>query len=244
MNNDDDYLEVEIESEIEPEDDAASYDDNDLLDADSIDSLENSEDDVDGDIDGDIDGDVDGDADVDGEDSDNSDIDSNLGEEIESDDEIASNSSSRTIVAEKLGVINLYNKLSKKGLKSRHITATNPPLVKKNIILEKSNKPKVIYIVPELERITSDLLLKSERAQLQAIFSKQIDRFGCPEYLNDIVSELKENKINVSANDIAEAAVLQRRCPLKLRRIIGENNKDELVVEEWDPNTMKIHATT
>lgn len=234
MDNDGDYMEAEIESEIEPdiEDDDISYEND--LDDNSEDSLgEDSEDDINNESDAESgiginsDGDSDADSDINSEKND---------ESVVGDDGTSS-------ISEKMGVMNLYNKLSKKGLKNRHIATTAPALSKKNIILEKSNKPKVVYVVPESERITSGLLLKSERAQLQSIFSKQIDRFGCPEYLNDIVAELKSNKVNVSAIDIAEAAVLQRRCPLKLRRIIGENNKDELVVEEWDPNTMILHTT-
>jgi hypothetical protein len=125
--------------------------------------------------------------------------------------------------------------------KPKNIKFTNPPLVRKKTIIEKSNKPKTVYIVPESERITSDLLVKSERAQLEGILSKHIDKNGCPEYLYDIVIELKKKNLHVLSDDIAKEIVRQRRCPLLLRRPIGENSRDELVVEEWDPNIMKIH---
>jgi len=225
MNKEEDYVESENESQAEPEED---IDENSLSEED-----ENSEED---DLNSEED-DLNSENSLDEESDNNESIEEESDIQKDSDDE-------NSIILEKnkkMGVQHLLSKLSKK--KNKHIQYTNSTLIKKNIFLEKSNKPKIIYIVPESERITSDLLLKSERAHLQAILSKQIDSFGCPEYLNDIVTELKKEHINISFLEIAEAAILQRRCPLKLRRIIGENNKDELIVEEWDPNTMKINAT-
>ena len=117
----------------------------------------------------------------------------------------------------------------------------DPPLMNKNIVLEKSNKPRTVIIVAPEDRKTSDQLQKSERAGLLAIRSKQIDKNGCPEYLSDVITRMKRVKINISANDIAEEELMSRKCPLLLRREIGINNKDELIVEEWNPNEMKIH---
>jgi len=141
----------------------------------------------------------------------------------------------------------IVDKKNSKNLNPKNIKYMNlknnfldPPL-NKNIVLEKSNKPRTILIMSNADRITSDHLQKSERAALISIRAKQIANDGAPEYLNDIVTEIKKNKINISSNDIADAELMNRKCPLKLRREIGVNSKDELIVEEWDPNDMKIH---
>lgn len=206
-------FDLEIEEEIGS---VYEEDEGSVYEEDEIDDEDEDIDDEDEDIDDDIDGDIDT----------NEDILTNLG----SDDEEEPQKNST-----------LVKNLPKNNIKSKNIKFTNPPLVRKKTIIEKSNKPKIVYIVPESERITSDLLVKSERAQLEGILSKHIDKNGCPEYLYDIVIELKKTQLHVLSDDIAKEIVRQRRCPLLLRRPIGENSKDELVVEEWDPNIMKIH---
>lgn len=211
MDKEDFDLEIEEESGSVYDEDEES-----LYEEDEEDEEEDDVDDVD-DVD---DADIDGNIDTNGEDDDN----------IGSDDEDSQKNN-----------ISLVKNLSKNNTKSKHIKYTNPPLVRKKTIIEKSNKPKTVYIVPESERITSDLLVKSERAQLEGILSKHIDKNGCPEYLYDIVVELKKKQLHVASDDIAREIIIRRRCPLLLRRPIGENNRDELVVEEWDPNIMKIH---
>lgn len=204
----------DFDLEIEEESGSVYDEDEESLYEDDVDEEDDEEDDVDDDID-----DADGNIDTNGEDDDN----------IGSDEDSQKNN------------ISLVKNLSKNNTKSKNIKYTNPPLVRKKTIIEKSNKPKTVYIVPESERITSDLLVKSERAQLEGILSKHIDKNGCPEYLYDIVVELKKKQLHVASDDIAREIIIRRRCPLLLRRPIGENNRDELVVEEWDPNIMKIH---
>lgn len=212
MDKEDFDLEIEEDiGSVYDEDEESLYED----DEEEEDEEEEDVDDVD--VDGDIDGNI---------------VDNNVEDEenIGSDDEESQKNN-----------ISLVKNLSKNNTKSKHIKYTNPPLARKRTIIEKSNKPKTVYIVPESERITSDLLVKSERAQLEGILSKHIDKNGCPEYLYDIVVELKKKQLHVASDDIAREIIIRRRCPLLLRRPIGENNRDELVVEEWDPNIMKIH---
>lgn len=152
-------------------------------------------------------------------------------------DEVLSNDEDETI----LNVHLKYNKKRTKKHSKKIDNFSDPPLVNKNIVLERSNKQRTVIIVEYDDRITSDHFQKGERAALIAIRGKQIANNGAPEYLNEIVEEMKKNKINISSNDIAEAELMNKKCPLKLRREIGVNAKDELIVEEWDPNDMKIH---
>ena len=234
MDKEDFDLEIE-EDPVYEEDDASLYEDDD--DEYGDDEDEDEDIDADADVDGDVDADVDigthiedeetvGSGDEDGDEDGNGDGD---GDGDSDNKRLQKNN------------ISFVKNLSKNNIKSKNIKFTNPSLVRKKTIIEKSNKPKILYIVPASERITSDLLIKSERAQLEGILSKHIDKNGCPEYLNDIVAELKKKNLHVLSDDIAGEIIKQRRCPLLLRRVIGENNRDELVVEEWDPNIMKIH---
>jgi hypothetical protein len=157
-------------------------------------------------------------------------------------DDIAAGDEYEVITNDKGNKKIIDSKLSKKA---KHLSSTkfsDPSLINKNIVLERSNKPRTVIIVADEDRITSDHLQRAERAGLIAIRAKQIANDGAPEYLNDIVMQIKKNKINISSNDIAEAELMNRKCPLKVRREIGVNSRDELIVEEWNPNDMKIHV--
>lgn len=160
-----------------------------------------------------------------------------LDDELSVPDNLLSDTSSNKIIDNKILPSPKINK--KEKLDENYFL--DPGLINKNIVLERSNKPRILLIVANEDRITSDHLQKAERAGLIAIRAKQIANSGAPEYLNDIVAEMKKTKINISSNDIAEAELMNRKCPLKLRRKIGVNSKDELIVEEWVPNDMKIH---
>jgi len=76
------------------------------------------------------------------------------------------------------------NKKTKNNLKEHFL---DPSIINKNVVLERSNKPRTIIIVANEDRNTSDHLQKAERAGLIAVRAKQIANDGAPEYLNDIV---------------------------------------------------------
>jgi hypothetical protein len=228
-------------SDYEIDDDELTYDEEEVLTSDDeINDDEISDEEEINDADADI-----ADVDIADVDTDIADIDADIADVDIIDTDIADADIADADTVDADIDVDINDKKNSKNLNpKKYINLKNnfldPPL-NKNIVLEKSNKPRTILIMASEDRITSDHLQKSERAALISIRAKQIANDGAPEYLNDIVTEIKKNKINISSNDIADAELLNRRCPLKLRREIGVNSKDELIVEEWDPNDMKIH---
>jgi hypothetical protein len=91
---------------------------------------------------------------------------------------------------------------------------------------------QIIIVAPE-NRKTSNLLSLMEMTSLISIRASQIAKFAncfCPEVTNE-------------SNPILQAKyeLMNGKCPLTLRRKVGEKNGQEFV-EDWNPNEM-IFAT-
>ena len=92
-----------------------------------------------------------------------------------------------------------------------------------------NTKHQVYRIVPPDSRITSNVLLKTEMAQVLAVRAAQISAHGI--------------QINAEAGTtehdpcvIAEKELRARQCPLMLRRSIGLDRDGALMIEEWNIN--------
>ena len=111
----------------------------------------------------------------------------------------------------------------------------HPQRVKIDPILKMSNKPRVVRIVPPDERITDNRLQKSEAAYIIAMRSEQIAKFAksftATSGLHDPVA-------------IAFKELLDRRCPLTLRRAVGTGPAGESLVEEWNVREMALPPLT
>ena len=95
--------------------------------------------------------------------------------------------------------------------------------LKKNTVLESSNKPSTIIIVSPQDRITSDLLKKEETSYVLSVRATHIAKYGYPESMLDIV----KNETNCRA--IAKLELLNKRTPLLLIRKVGDN-----IYEIWN----------
>ncbi len=97
---------------------------------------------------------------------------------------------------------------------------------------------KEIIIINPTKRQTSDILSRYEMTEIISIRSTQIAQFNNPM----VDSTGLSNPV-----DIAKRELMNRMCPLMLRRMVGElkNEKTgilELYAEDWCPNEM-IFAT-
>jgi hypothetical protein len=101
-----------------------------------------------------------------------------------------------------------------------------------------SNTPVRVIVVPEGERITSDRVCLTEAAELLAVRAEQIARTGTHFALKLRKEDARDS---VDAAEIARAELLERRCPLLLRRVVlVRDPHGNTVVEDWDPNLMSL----
>jgi len=89
--------------------------------------------------------------------------------------------------------------------------------LKKNTVLEESNKPSSIIIVAPQDRITSDLLKKEETSYILSVRATHIARYSYPESMTNIV------KNETDCRTIAKLELLNKRTPLLLIRKVGDN---------------------
>ena len=106
--------------------------------------------------------------------------------------------------------------------------------IKINAVLQKSNTPRTILIVDENKKITDNRLQKTELAHIIAMRSTQIAKYG---------THFAVNFTNKDPTEIAFKELYTRKCPIILKRKIGEGNNGESIVEYWDVNTMILPVT-
>lgn len=110
-----------------------------------------------------------------------------------------------------------------------------PERQKVDPILRMSNKPRLVRVVKPEDRVTDNRLHKTEAAQIIAMRAQQIAKYGT--HFTD----------GGSLHDpvmIAFKELLDRRCPLTLRRHIGTGPSGEPIVEEWVVRTMTLPPLT
>jgi DNA-directed RNA polymerase subunit K/omega len=97
-------------------------------------------------------------------------------------------------------------------------------------LLRACNKPRIVRIIAPDDRRTSNVLQKSEVAHILGMRAKQIAtnaRF------------FVEVGVLHDPGAIAFKELIERRCPLVVRRTVGADPADgALLVEEWFPNEM------
>lgn len=97
-------------------------------------------------------------------------------------------------------------------------------------VLKASNKVQTIRVVSGDDRVTSNRLTKFEVSRILSIRAQQISDTPI------IYARLEGERDPVK---IAYAELLQRRCPLLLRRTISDSG-GTVTVEQWDPNEMSL----
>jgi hypothetical protein len=98
-------------------------------------------------------------------------------------------------------------------------------------ILRASNTHRRVVVVPDNERITSNVLKITECARAIAIRAQQIET--SPIMFTDPAGE-------TDSVALAKAELLARRSPLKLRRIVGRGTDGAVYVEDWRVNEMTL----
>lgn len=86
-------------------------------------------------------------------------------------------------------------------------------------------------IINDSERISSHKLSQAEFTELIGQRAQQICKTG--------ITFIEGNITETDAVEIAKKELLQRRCPLKLRRPVGYY-KGSNYYEDWDPNDMVL----
>ena len=98
-------------------------------------------------------------------------------------------------------------------------------------ILKMSNKPRIIKVVDPDKRITDNRLHKSEAAYIIAMRSQQIASFS---------THFTDSTGLHDPVDIAYKELYDKKCPLKLQRIISNEANGDLLVEEWPVREMVL----
>lgn len=110
-----------------------------------------------------------------------------------------------------------------------------PERQKVDPILRMSNKPRLVRVVNPEDRVTDNRLHKTEYAQIIAQRAQQIAEYG---------THFTDGGTLHDPVMIAVKELLDRRCPLTLRRLIGTGPSGEQIVEEWAVRTMTLPPLT
>lgn len=103
--------------------------------------------------------------------------------------------------------------------------------IKINTVLQKSNTPRTIIVVPDHKKQTDHRLHRSELSNIISMRTAEIDTYG---------THFASLPVGLKADDIAIKELYERRCPLMVERIIGYGLNGETIVEIWDVNTMTL----
>jgi DNA-directed RNA polymerase subunit K/omega len=98
-------------------------------------------------------------------------------------------------------------------------------------LLRASNKPRIVHIVADDDRMTDSRLQKTEAAAALAYRAKQIASFS---------TRFVESGDLHDPGQIAFKELYARRCPLKIRREVGTTPTGDLIVEEWKVSEMTL----
>jgi len=87
------------------------------------------------------------------------------------------------------------------------------------------------FRVPDEERKTSNYLSLFEATQLLSIRISMIQKQSPSMVSNDDLSY---------AHEIARKELFERKIPLKIKRLVGIDDKKRILYEEWDPKKMTL----
>jgi DNA-directed RNA polymerase subunit K/omega len=121
-----------------------------------------------------------------------------------------------------------HENASEASARVKHISQSKP---KVDPIVKLSNSHRAIIIVPDGDRITSNILQKSEAARIIAIRAKQIE--------SSPVVFVEATGISDSV-ERAKKELYARQCPLRLRRVVGRGSAGEVICEDWNTREMVL----
>jgi len=91
----------------------------------------------------------------------------------------------------------------------------------------------LVYVVPSNERTTSEKLSEYEVAELINVRAVNISNGGT------IYTDVKNL---IDPIEMAKKELIDRRCPLYIKRQIGCNERGVLFIEKWSPNEMSFNV--
>ena len=91
-----------------------------------------------------------------------------------------------------------------------------------------------IIIIPDEERVTTNVLQRAEAARLISIRAKQISEYSTNYLVNPQKGQLYDPQ------EIAKRELFERRIPLLLRRHVGRTPDGDIIVEQWNPREMTL----
>lgn len=91
----------------------------------------------------------------------------------------------------------------------------------------------LVYIVPSNERITSEKLSEYEIAEIINVRAVNISNGGV------IYTDIKNLSDPI---EMAKKELIDRKCPLYVKRQIGTNEKGVIFIEKWSPNEMSFNV--
>jgi hypothetical protein len=99
-----------------------------------------------------------------------------------------------------------------------------------------ANRPVRVVVVPKSERITDNRLHKTEASYIISVRAQQIARSA-----TNFASASHTNSAALyDPCAIAQRELIERRCPLLLRRQVGWGPDGEVIVEEWSVREMAL----
>jgi len=111
----------------------------------------------------------------------------------------------------------------------------NPSMCTINSVLGRSNKSINKKIVPNDERITSNVLKQSEYGKLLSVISTMV--------ANGSIAA-PPNIQSIDPITIAKKIIDDRKVPFLFQRIVSPSDEVDIEIEFWDPNTMIIPKYT
>jgi hypothetical protein len=115
--------------------------------------------------------------------------------------------------------------------------AVEAPRARADPITTGANTAIRVIVRPADQRVTDHRLQKSEASHIISVRAQQIARSA-----TNYVAESPALALLTDPCEIAHRELIERRCPLLLRRQVGWGPNGEVIVEEWNPREMALPA--
>ena len=116
-------------------------------------------------------------------------------------------------------------------------TVVEAPRARADPITAGANTATRVIVRPADQRVTDHRLQKSEASHIISVRAQQIARSA-----TNYVAASPALALLTDPCEIAHRELIERRCPLLLRRQVGWGPNGEVIVEEWNPREMALPA--
>jgi len=111
------------------------------------------------------------------------------------------------------------------------------PRARADPVTASANTATQVIIRPADQRVTDHRLQKSEASHIISVRAQQIARSA-----TNYVAASPALALLTDPCEIAHRELIERRCPLLLRRHVGWGPNGEAIIEEWNPREMALPA--